>query len=167
MSQPCFATTSELREWKPFDSTYVTVGGVAFVFLLLVCGIILAARRPCAARLGLLTIVITAAILCQLWDHPGQRFSDPAQLDPGARRVAYLLMAWAAALVYDLFLTLEKRPHPLVTGYLIPPKTVNGAVRQKHSGSVNPACFNNSSSVTEADSNPPWPIGRNSRASLG
>lgn len=94
---------------KPFDSTYVTVAGVAVVFLLLVSGIALATKKPSFGRLGLLTLVTAAAILCQLWDHPGYRFFRPDGAIQ-AHALWHILMGLAAALTYDLFMVLEGRP---------------------------------------------------------
>lgn len=94
---------------KPFDSTYMTVGGVACVFVLLGVGVLLAAGKRVWARLGVLAVITAAAILCQLWDHPGFRFFQPDS-PIQAHAAWHILMACAAALTYDLFMLLEGRP---------------------------------------------------------
>jgi hypothetical protein len=93
---------------KPFDSTYTTIAGVAFVFVLLLVGLMWGAKRSHGLlyRLGAMSVVTGAAIICQLGDHPGRWFCRPDGTVQ-AHAVWHILMAAAVALAYDAFVVIE------------------------------------------------------------
>jgi hypothetical protein len=99
---------------KPFDTTYVTVAGIAFVFLLLVASLFIGAKnrpaaRPSFIRLVLLALTTATAIACQIGDRPGNCFCRPESLIQ-AHAVWHVLMGFAAAQAYDLFAAIEGKP---------------------------------------------------------
>jgi hypothetical protein len=94
---------------KPFDSTYMTVVGVTFIFLLLAGSLIVVARARATARLVLLAMTVATAVICQLLDHPGLCFCRP-ESPLQAHAVWHGLMALAALMTYDLFALIAGAP---------------------------------------------------------
>lgn len=108
-----FRNDVHLAGTKPLDTTYTTIAGIGGVFALAVIGIVQAVRthpqrRVPVAPLAILTLVVAAAVYCQLNDRPGRCFCAPDSILQ-AHAVWHVLMATAAALAYAMFTTLEGR----------------------------------------------------------
>jgi hypothetical protein len=104
-----FRNDIKLSGIKPFDSTYVTIAGVALVFLLAISGILIVTKPRRLGQIAFLGLVTGTAIFCQLGDHPGYCFCRPQDLIQ-AHAVWHLLMALAAALTYRIFSRIEGPP---------------------------------------------------------
>jgi hypothetical protein len=103
-----FRNDVKLAGIKPFDSTYTTVAGVAFISFLLLAAFLSRQERPSWSRLSLIAGGVGLAIACQLGDHPRRWFSNPESAVQ-AHAVWHVLMAAAVALTYDTFAVLEGR----------------------------------------------------------
>ena len=108
-----FRNTVKIAGVKAFDSTYVTVTGIGVVLLFLAGGMVVAAQKLPAGRiptnriLGLF-LVVGAAIIFQLGDHPGKWLFQPESLIQ-AHAAWHILMALAALQCHDLFALIEGR----------------------------------------------------------
>jgi len=113
MTAAVFRNDVKISEVKPFDTTYVTVAGIGFVFILLVVGIFPGtetrpASRPARTRLGVLAATVAAAIVCQLGVRPGNCFCRPDALLQ-AHALWHVLTAFAVFQAYELFAAIESR----------------------------------------------------------
>ncbi|MDP3073551.1 MAG: ceramidase domain-containing protein [Opitutaceae bacterium] len=107
MTAAVFRNDVRVAGVKPFDTTYMTIAGISGVLLLVVLGLVRAARaqpgRPLPIiRLTLLGAIVAGAVFCQLNDRLGRCLCAP-ESPVQAHAVWHGLMAAAIALAYDTF----------------------------------------------------------------
>lgn len=114
MTAAIFRTDIRIFGVKPFGTLYMTVAGILAALGLSLIGMFRAKRarpefRLPLARLALALVVVAAAMMCQLNDHPGHCFCAP-ESPVQAHAVWHVLMAVAIAMTYDFFAVLQGRP---------------------------------------------------------